>query len=258
MTHINNSPVPYDEAYAAHLPVLGAVGQERLRRARVHVVGAGRVGSTLTQHLASAGIGALSSNDPQAVEPDNLNSLAFSRADVGTKKVKAVSRRLASREHSRFRWIALPVEADEVDAYIEAADLVICCANTASGRISAEKKAVLYGRPIMQLAIFDGRDHLGGLIAIRLPENPWSACAGCYLNPNRESEPAAGLLSTVASTLAAIAANMAVAILSGARAQMFRERNLFYVDLENYAIEALAAERRSGCPVCGGNGEANL
>jgi molybdopterin/thiamine biosynthesis adenylyltransferase len=251
MKRIDNSPIPYDEAYAAQLPVLGAQGQQRLREARVHVVSAGRVGGTLTQYLAAAGVGALSNNDPQVVDPDNLNSFAFSYGDIGTKKVKALSRRLALRDHSKFLWIALPVEADEVDPYIEASDLVICCANTVTGRVAAEQKAVRYGKPTMQVGVFDGRDRLGGTIALHLPANPWSACAGCYLDMDRERILDGALLSTVASALAAIAANMAVAILSGVRAQVFREKNLFYVDLETYAIEALAVEKRSGCPLCG-------
>jgi molybdopterin/thiamine biosynthesis adenylyltransferase len=253
MTH---ETIPYEEVFAAQLPVLGAAGEERLRKARVHLVGAGRVGSTLTQHLAAAGVGALSSNDHQQVEPDNLNSLAFSCADIGTKKVKALSRRLAPRDHSEFLWIALPVEADEVDPYIDASDLVICCANTVTGRVAAEQKAVRYGKPAMQVGIFDGRDRLGGTISLRLPANPWSACAGCYLHTDGERILDGALLSTVASALAAVAANMAVAILSGVRAQVFREKNLFSVDLETYAIEALAVEKRSGCPLCGKSKEA--
>jgi len=208
------------------------------------------VGSTLIQYLAGAGVGALSSNDHQVVEPDNLNSLAFSCADVGSKKVKVLTRRMALHEHSRFHWIALPVEADQVDAYIVAADLVICCANSVGARIATEQKALRYGKPMMQVAAFDGRDCLGGLIAVRLPENSWSACAGCYLDPNRDWSPAGSLLSTVTSILAAIAANMAVTILSGVRNSVFCEKNLFYVDLETYGIEALAVEKRSGCPVC--------
>jgi len=247
----NNAMISYDEAYSAHLPVLGAEGQERLHQARVHVVGAGRVGSTLTQHLAAAGVGALSCNDHQVVEPDNLNSLAFSSADIGTKKVKVVSRQLALREHSRFCWIALPVEAEEVDPYIAGSDLVICCANTVTGRVAAEQKTVRYGKPSMQVAVFDGRDCLGGLISVRRPDNSWAAGAGCYLDPNRESNPSGGLLSIVTSTLAAIAANMTVAILSDVRTQVFREKNLFYVNLETYGIEGLAVEKRSGCPLCG-------
>src|SRR5438309_11782185 len=87
-------------------------GQERLREARVHTVGAGRAGGALNFFLAGAGVGALSSNDPQAVEPDNLNTFAFSSADIGAKKVKALKHQMALREHSTFRWLALPIQAD--------------------------------------------------------------------------------------------------------------------------------------------------
>jgi len=251
MTRNSLNSVLYDEAFAAQLPVMGADGQERLRRATVHTIGAGRVGSNLILHLAAAGVGNLSNNDHQAVEPDNLNSLAYSSEDIGAKKVKVLARRMALHKHSTFRWIALPVEADEVDTYIEAADLVICCANTVSGRLAAEGKTIRYGKPMMQVAVFDGRDCLGGQISVRLPENSWSACAGCCLDPNRDQSSVGSLLSTVTSALAAIAANMAITILSGVRAQVFRENNMFYVDFETYAIEPLAVEKRSGCPLCG-------
>src|SRR5439155_18498264 len=243
--------IPYEEVFAAQAPVLGTDGQERLRHASVHVVGAGRIGSMVALHIAGAGVGTVSINDRQTVESDNSNSFAFTAADIGQRKVVALGRWLESREHFNFQRLALPVEEVEVDQYIEASDLVICCANTVIGRISAEKKAVRYDKPSMQVAVFDGRDCLGGLISVRLPENPWAACGGCYLDPNRELNASAGLLSTVTSTLAAIATNMAAAILSDVRTQVFREKNLFYVDLETYGIEALAVEKRSGCPLCG-------
>ena len=251
MTHTSRKTIPYDEIFAAQSPALCDAGQERLREARVHTVGAGRAGGALNFFLAGAGVGALSSNDPQAVEPDNLNTFAFSSADIGAKKVKALKHRMALRENSTFRWLALPIQADEVDAFIQAADLVICCANTVPGRLVTEEKAIRYGKPMMQVAAFDGRDCLGGLISVRLLENSWSACAGCYLDPNRNWSPTGTLLSTVTSALAALAANMAVAILSGVHTQVFREKNLFYVDLETYAIEALAVQKRKGCPLCG-------
>jgi hypothetical protein len=106
----------------------------------------------------------------------------------------------------------------------------------------------------MQVAVFDGRERLGGLIALRLPQNPWSACFGCYLEHGREPSRNEGLVSTVATVLAANAANMAVELLSGIHGEIFSEKNLFYFNLENYANKPLAVEKRSGCSVCGGEG----
>src|SRR5207244_5729782 len=123
MTHTSRKTIPYDEIFAAQSPALCDAGQERLREARVHTVGAGRAGGALNFFLAGAGVGALSSNDPQAVEPDNLNTFAFSSADIGAKKGKALKHQMALREHSTCRWLAFPIQSAEVDAWIDAPEL---------------------------------------------------------------------------------------------------------------------------------------
>ena len=241
----------YSKTYAAQFPILEAAGQERLRQARVHAVGAGRIGAMLALNLAAAGVGYVSSNDPQQVEPDNLNSCVFLPADIGEEKVRVLEQRLESRQNFEFQPVPLPIEANEVDEYISAANLVVCCANTVVARVATEQKAFRWGKPSMQVAAFDGRDCLGGLIAVRLTENPWSACARCCIDPSQNWTISGALLSTVTSALAAIAANMAVAILSGVRTPVFRDKNVFYVDLETYGIEALAVQKSAECPLCG-------
>lgn len=60
-----------------------------------------------------------------------------------------------------------------------------------------------------------------------------------------------GLLATVTSSLAAIAVNMAIKVLTRHRADFLRTHNLFFIDLETYTIEGLAVERRKGCDICG-------
>ena len=243
--------VPYEVAFAAHLPILGIAGQDELRRSRVHVVGAGRIGTNLVLELASAGVRAVSINDPQSVELENLNCTAFSAADLGVRKVDALKKWFAGRNDVSFEPIGLPVESGALDTVISAAHLVVCCANTASARIATEEKALRFNKPLMQVGAFDGRDCLGGLIGVRLPANPWSACARCYLDRGRDWSPSGGLLSTVTSTLAAMAANMAIAILSHTRDHVFREKNLFYVQLETYALEPLRVNKCVDCPLCG-------
>ena len=248
----NRGKKSYQKAYGAQLRALGEAGQQKLCAARIHVAGAGRIGSALLMVLASAGVGHLSTDDPQTVESDNGNSFIFQvPGDVGKPKVMVLDRWLGTREHLEFRPTVFAVESDSVDRDIRSSDLVICCANTVAGRLAAEEKAIHYQLPCMQVAVCDGSECLGGQIAVRLPENDWAACIGCCLEGRPEPSRAASLVSTVTTALAAVAANMAVELLTGVHAEVFCEKNFFFVDLQNYAIEPLAVQKRSGCRLCG-------
>jgi molybdopterin/thiamine biosynthesis adenylyltransferase len=242
----------YFGRYAAQLPVLGRDGQERLRQARVHISGTGRIGSSLAIHLAAAGVGYVSANDPQNVEPENLGAWAFARpSDLGQEKVYVLAKFFDGRPQFVFDPLVAPTELPKVDPYINAAQLVISCANTVDGRLAAERKAIRYGKPVMQVAAFDGRERLGGHIVFRLPENRWSACFGCLLGDKQKFPRGEGLLTTVTSTLAAIGSNMAVEILTGVHCDFLRRHNVFWIDLGQYKIGSLSLRRRVGCEVCG-------
>jgi molybdopterin-synthase adenylyltransferase len=62
------------ERYARHLvlPEIGGPGQQKLKTARVLVVGAGGLGSPLLQYLAAAGIGTIGIVDDDVVSLSNL------------------------------------------------------------------------------------------------------------------------------------------------------------------------------------------
>jgi molybdopterin/thiamine biosynthesis adenylyltransferase len=240
------------DCYAAQLPVIGRDGQARLHQARVHISGLGRIGSTVALNLAAAGVGYESANDPQTAEMDNLGPLVFARlSDLGKHKAFLLEEFFHGRPDFVFQPLPLPAESGEIDSHIQQCDLVISCANTVAGRLAAERKAIRFGKPAMQVAALDGQERLGGMITLKLPENDWSACFGCLLGERTEIPRGEGLLSSVTSTLAALASNMAVAILTGVRSDFLRRQNVFFVDLENYAIDALAVERGKECRTCG-------
>src|SRR6185503_4890182 len=78
--------------YARHLVLreVGGVGQAKIRRARVLVVGAGGLGNPVALYQAAAGIGKLGLVDDDAVSLSNLQrQILFKTADIGRLKVEA-------------------------------------------------------------------------------------------------------------------------------------------------------------------------
>ena len=71
---------------------IGAGGQERLRAARVAIVGCGATGSSVAQLLARAGVGTLRIIDRDYVEPSNLQRQAlFDENDAAESLPKAIA-----------------------------------------------------------------------------------------------------------------------------------------------------------------------
>ena len=77
------------ERYARHivLPEIGGAGQQRLKRARVLVIGAGGLGAPVLEYLAAAGVGTLGIVDDDIVSLSNLQrQVIHDTAAVGTGK----------------------------------------------------------------------------------------------------------------------------------------------------------------------------
>ena len=78
------------QRYARHilLPEVGGVGQEKLLKARVLVVGAGGLGSPLILYLAAAGVGTIGVIDHDSVDLSNLQrQILHTTARIGLPKV---------------------------------------------------------------------------------------------------------------------------------------------------------------------------
>lgn len=85
------------ERYARHiiLAELGGAGQQKLKKARVLVIGAGGLGAPLLSYLAAAGIGTLGIVDDDRVSLSNLQRQVIFDTDlVGAPKVAAAAERI--------------------------------------------------------------------------------------------------------------------------------------------------------------------
>jgi adenylyltransferase/sulfurtransferase len=80
------------QRYKRHLVLrdVGAPGQQKLKAARVLVVGAGGLGSPLVMYLAAAGVGTIGIVDDDHVSIDNLQrQIAHGTSDAGRPKVES-------------------------------------------------------------------------------------------------------------------------------------------------------------------------
>ena len=89
-----DAPIPLSpeelERYARHivLPEIGGAGQQKLKRARVLIIGAGGLGAPMLQYLAAAGVGTLGIVDDDTVSLSNLQrQVIHDTASIGKSKL---------------------------------------------------------------------------------------------------------------------------------------------------------------------------
>ncbi len=114
--------------YKRHLLVkdIGGQGQQRLRAARVLIVGAGGLGSPLLMYLAAAGVGAIGVMDDDRVSLDNLQrQVAYRTADVGALKVERAAALCESiNPHVRVEAMPYRLDADNALPIVSQYDVV--------------------------------------------------------------------------------------------------------------------------------------
>ena len=106
------------ERYARHIVLreIGGPGQQRLKTARVLVIGAGGLGSPLLQYLAAAGLGEIGIIDDDRVALSNLQrQTLFATCDIGRPKA-LVAREAILRLNPHVRVSAHEERIDESNA----------------------------------------------------------------------------------------------------------------------------------------------
>lgn len=98
------------------LPEMGLDGQQKLKDARVLVIGAGGLGCPLLHYLTAAGVGTIGVIDNDTVDVTNLHrQILYSAADVGKNKAVVATEKL-SVMNPFVKLIAIPVRLEESNA----------------------------------------------------------------------------------------------------------------------------------------------
>jgi len=158
----NNLSPQEIERYKRHLVLkeIGGQGQQKLKAARVLVVGAGGLGSPLIMYLAAAGVGTIGIIDDDRVSLDNLQrQIAHDTADVGTPKTESARATVAGlNPHVAIEAIEARLDASNALDIISRFDIVADGSDNAETRYLVSDACFLATRSLVFAAVgpFDG------------------------------------------------------------------------------------------------------
>ncbi len=237
--------------YQRHLALaeIGTAGQEKLKAARVLVVGAGGLGSPAALYLAAAGCGTLGLLDCDRVELSNLQrQVLFDSRALEREKAEAGRERLAAlNPEIRVVAHALELKAANVRAVFTDYDLVLDGTDRLATRYLINDACVLLRRPLVTAAIhrFEGQvmtyvPGRGPCYRCLFPHAPDGVVANCAQ---------AGVLGVLPGVLGTLQATEAIKLVTGV-GEPLTGRLLTYDALE-MRFDEFRVARRADCAVCG-------
>jgi len=239
------------ERYRRHLALaeMGEAGQEKLKAARVLIVGAGGLGSPAALYLAAAGCGTLGLLDCDRVDLSNLQrQVLFDSTRLGQAKAEAGRERLAALNPD-IRVIAHAIElrAANVREVFGQYDLVLDGTDRLATRYLINDACVILHRPLVSAAIHRFEGHLMTYVPERGP------CYRCVFPHAVDGMVAncaeAGVLGVLPGVLGTLQATEAIKLITGV-GEPLSGRLLTYDALEMRFMEFRVTRRRD-CAVCG-------
>ena len=241
------------ERYARHIVLheIGGPGQQRLKAARVLVIGAGGLGSPAILYLAAAGVGTLGVVDDDAVSLSNLQrQVLHGTGEIGEPKVESAGRAVARvNPHVGFEPHAVRLAEANADEIIGAYDMVLDGSDNFTTRYLVNRAAARLQKPLAFAAI--GRWE--GQISVF---QPWlgGPCYACVFpeSPAPGLVPAcaeAGVLGAMAGVVGAMQAVEAVKLITGSGASL--DGRLMLYDALQAETRTIKLAKRPDCPVCG-------
>lgn len=242
------------ERYARHLVLreIGGPGQQRLKAARILIVGAGGLGAPSALYLAAAGVGHIGLIDPDVVSLSNLQrQVLYATDDTGRPKVEAAATRLSAL-NPNIEVVAMPVAIDRDNArdIVRGFDLVLDGTDDFAVRFAVNAACVHEHRTLVSGAIGRWTGQVGVF-----GRKPCYQCLVPDIPPDAETCQGVGVVGALAGVIGSMMALEAVKLITGA-GEALAGRLMIY--------DALSAETRTvklgadpECPMCGDGAERN-
>jgi adenylyltransferase/sulfurtransferase len=238
--------------YSRHLimPEVGTQGQQKLKAAKVLMVGTGGLGSPLGMYLAAAGVGTMGLVEFDTVDESNLHrQLLYGASDVGRPKIEAAMERL-NEVNPHVELVPHHVRLDSSNALDIARDydLVVDGTDNFPTRYLVNDTCVLLGKPNVYGSIF----RFEGQVSVF-----WAEKGPCYRCLFPEPPPPGlvpscaegGVLGVLPGIIGSLQANEVIKLIIGKGEPLIGRLVLF--DALRLKFRELKLRKNPECPVCG-------
>jgi molybdopterin/thiamine biosynthesis adenylyltransferase/rhodanese-related sulfurtransferase len=241
----------FDPRYARQLVLkgFGLAAQERLRDARVLIVGAGGLGSPAASYLAAAGVGALTLVDHDIVDLTNLHrQLLYGTADVGRPKLAVARERLAALNPSvQVTTHEGRLTAHNAHDLVAGHQVVLDATDNFPTRYALNDACLDRGVPFVygSVARFEGQ-----VSVFAAPGGPCYRCLFPHA-PAPGTVPTCaeeGVLGVVPGVFGLLQATEVIKLLTGVGTPLVGQ--LLLLDLLEHDLQRIAIARRPDCPAC--------
>jgi molybdopterin-synthase adenylyltransferase len=231
------------------LEEIGFIGMEKIRKAKVCVVGVGGIGNPVITQLAAMGIGKIKIVDRDVIEISNLHRQhIYTENDVGRVKVEAARDRLEQINPS-VEIEALPISVTKFTAekIVEGYDIVVDALDSIDARYALNDACIKLNIPL----IYAGALGMLGSVCTIIPNE--SACLRCMFPALAEDDmptcSTEGVHPSILYLVGGIQVSEVVKIITGEQPTLVNK--LMYIDLNDLSFDKVQMYRYDECPSCG-------
>ena len=226
------------------IPGIGETGQEKIKKARVVIAGAGGLGSPIALYLTAAGVGTLRIIDNDKVELSNLNrQILHWDKDIGKSKTASAYDKLSKlNKNVTVETIHITIDDSNAAQLTEGFDVIVDAMDNLSTRFLLNKAALKHKVPFIHGAV----SGMEGRAMTVIPGK--SACIKCLYHaaPPKIKFP---VLGTTPAVIGAIETTEVIKYLTGI-GTLLTDRLLIYDGL-NMKFTELKVVRNINCEHCG-------
>ncbi|TES87612.1 MAG: HesA/MoeB/ThiF family protein [Dehalococcoidia bacterium] len=223
---------------------IGKDGQEKLKKARVFVAGAGGLGSPISIYLAVAGVGTIRLADHDTIELSNLNrQILHGNGDLGKRKVDSATQKLQNMNKDiTVAAVAEMITEENVSKLVGDCDLIVDATDNLPTRYVLNRAAIEKNIPFFHGAVYGFEGRATTIIPGK------TACLWCIYQ-GRITEGKFPVIGVAPAVIGCLQATEVIKYITGI-GELLTDQLLIYDGL-NLEFTKLEVKRDPHCQHCG-------